>query len=74
MNCVEAVQVREMEKSYHEYAEVRALTPFTLRCLSQNISSRVNFITFRVIFSSFRWEIWLSEISGVERWPTLVLF
>ena len=50
MNCVEAVQVREMEKSYHEYAEVRALTPLTLRCLSQNISSRVNFITFRVIF------------------------
>ena len=74
MSCVEAVQVREMEKSYDEHAEVRALTPLTLRCSSQNISSGVNFITFRVIFSSFRWKIWLSKISGVERWPTLVLF
>ena len=50
-----------MEKSYHEHAEVRAVTALTLRCSSQNISSRVNFIAFRVIFSSYRWKIWPVE-------------
>ena len=50
LSCVEAIRVREMEKSYHKHAELRGVAQLTLRCFSLNISSRVNFITFRVIF------------------------
>ena len=62
MSCVEAIRVREMEKIYHEHAEVRAVKQLTLRCSSQNISSGVDFNTFRVVFFSLNWKIWLSKI------------
>ena len=36
-----------MEQIYHEHAEVWAVKQLALGCLSQNISSGVDFITFQ---------------------------
>ena len=74
MSCVEAIRIREMEKHYNEHVEVRAVKQLTLRCSSQNISSGVDFITFRVIFFLSNGRYGFRRFSGVERWSTPVLF
>ena len=74
MACVEAVRVREMEKIYHEHAEVWAVKQLTLRCSSQNIPSGVDLITFRVIFFLSDGRYGFRRFSRVERWSPPVLF
>ena len=70
----EAVRVREMDKNCHEHAKVRAVTQLTLRCSSQSISSRVDFISFRIIFFLSDGRYGFRRFPRVERWSTSVLF
>ena len=53
---------------------MRLVKHLTLRCSSQNISCTVDFITFRIIVFLSDERYGFRRFSGVERWPTPVLF